>query len=102
MNLQELIDQATEDSERWFPEVAHDLAFMSLAICGETGEMANLVKKIVRGSTDYQDSLPAIKSELVDVFVYLLMIAGVLNLDLEKAYEEKRTYNESRFGKKGS
>lgn len=98
-SLQDLINECAEDSARWFPEVADDLNFMGLAICGETGEMANLLKKVWRGSADMKETLPEIEDELVDVLTYTLMIAGVLNMNLEEAYSRKRRFNELRFNK---
>jgi NTP pyrophosphatase (non-canonical NTP hydrolase) len=94
-----LATQCIADSRRWFPEVADDLAHHVLSLCGEAGELANMVKKLQRGSLDFHDAKVRfdIVMEVTDVYIYLLNIAGLLNVDLEKAYEVKRGKNESRF-----
>jgi NTP pyrophosphatase (non-canonical NTP hydrolase) len=101
--MAEMVKQCKEDSERWFPDTAHDnLPFLVLALAGEVGELANVVKKIVRGSLDGKDA--AVKRQLdmeaTDVLVYLLNIFGVLGVDPKKAYDNIRQLNEKRFGPK--
>lgn len=97
-----LVRQCQEDSQRWFPGVAN-LPFLVLALAGEVGELANVVKKIVRGSLNGKDA--AVKRQLdmeaTDCLVYLLNIFGVLNVDPKKAYDMVRTLNEKRFGNNG-
>ena len=99
--LQELADEAMADSNRWFPGQAKSLAFNTLALCGEAGELANLVKKVERGSLDPSKATTRheIAMEATDVFIYLLNIAAILGIDLERSYKLKRTENERRFGK---
>src|SRR3954462_3665178 len=96
-----LVRQCQEDSQRWFPGTTQDnLPFLVLALAGEVGELANVVKKIVRGSLDPQDA--AVKRQLdmetTDCLVYLLNIFGVLNVDPKRAYDNVRQLNEVRFG----
>jgi NTP pyrophosphatase (non-canonical NTP hydrolase) len=104
--LNALARQCHEDSERWFgdtgtTEPGHDLVHHVLSLCGEAGELANLVKKIDRGSLDINDPSTRIKlaSETTDVFVYLLNIAYILRVDLERSYLHIRANNEDRFMK---
>jgi NTP pyrophosphatase (non-canonical NTP hydrolase) len=99
-----LVRQCQEDSQRWFPGTTQDnLPFLVLALAGEVGELANVVKKIVRGSLDARDA--AVKRQLdmeaTDCLVYLLNIFGALNVDPKKAYDMVRTLNEKRFGSNG-
>jgi NTP pyrophosphatase (non-canonical NTP hydrolase) len=99
-----LVRQCQEDGQRWFPGTTHDnLPFLVLALAGEVGELANVVKKIVRGSLDAKDA--AVKRQLdmeaTDCLVYLLNIFGVLNVDPKKAYDMVRAMNEKRFGSNG-
>jgi NTP pyrophosphatase (non-canonical NTP hydrolase) len=96
-----LSQQAREDSKRWFGDVgAHNsLVHMTLALCGEVGELANIVKKIDRGSLDIKDANVRyqLMMETTDVYVYLLNIAGMLGLDLEQSNQHVRALNEKRF-----
>jgi len=95
-----IVEQCMSDSERWFPKVSHNLAFDVLALAGEVGELANIVKKIERGSLDRRSA--AVRREMVmeatDVYIYLMNIFGVLGVDPEKSYQLKRAENEQRFG----
>ena len=98
--LYSLAKQALEDSRRWFPSSAESIPFTVLALCGEVGEVANVVKKIERGSLDFKDAKVRfdLDMEVADVFTYLVLLAGQLNVDLVKLYEVKRVENERRFG----
>ena len=101
--LVKLAQEALDDSERWFPDLQNGPGAIHhhvLALCGEAGELANVVKKIQRGSLDAADPATQwmLRKELTDVFIYLLNIAGMFNLDLEAANAIVRRENEARFG----
>lgn len=100
--LAHLANQCIQDSERWFGDTGathKDLGFLVLALAGEVGELANIVKKVERGSLSVRD--PKVRHDIVmettDVFVYLLNVAALLNIDLERTYHMKRAENEKRF-----
>jgi NTP pyrophosphatase (non-canonical NTP hydrolase) len=99
--LGQLSIQCIEDSIRWFGDSAlHDnVPYLALAMCGEAGEFANVVKKIQRGSLDPNSPETRVRlaEELTDVFVYMLNIAATLDIDLLKMYEIVRAKNEIRF-----
>jgi NTP pyrophosphatase (non-canonical NTP hydrolase) len=97
-----LAKQCIGDSERWFGDTGEthkDLGFLVLALAGEVGELANIVKKVERGSLSIRNAKVRhdIVMETTDVFVYLLNIAALLNIDLERTYHMKRAENEERF-----
>jgi NTP pyrophosphatase (non-canonical NTP hydrolase) len=98
----DLAVQCAEDSNLWFPGAGSSLAHHTLALAGEVGELANIVKKIERGSLSIHDA--AVKKELAmeqaDIFTYLLNTAHLTRVDLIRAYEEKRRINAQRFGRK--
>jgi NTP pyrophosphatase (non-canonical NTP hydrolase) len=93
---------ADADSRRWFPKTADDMVFMCLALAGEVGELANLIKKVARGTEKLGDAKTqyAVQMEVADIFTYLLDLSILLGVDLEKAYHHKRSLNEKRFGPK--
>jgi len=99
MLLSILARDSHEASHRWFPETADSLAHHTLALCGEAGEVANLVKKIQRGSLDPDD--PAVRrdleNEVADVFIYLLNLVAILKMNLGKRYMDKQKFNQKRF-----
>lgn len=90
-----------EDSKRWFGDqgMHTSVPHMVLAMCGEVGEVANIIKKIERGSLDIKEAKVRrhLAEELADVYTYLLNVCGMLNVDLERAYEVKRGFNNQRF-----
>ena len=100
MSLEDIIKQCLEDSKDWFPSTAGDIGFMTIAMFGEAGEFANLVKKGIRGDVELSDSqyLRNLAMELTDTFIYLCNIAGLMHIDLEKMYQIKRELNVERFG----
>jgi NTP pyrophosphatase (non-canonical NTP hydrolase) len=99
--LVKLEETAISDSHRWFPECDNlGLPFWMLCLTGEVGELANELKKVMRGTANFNDAKVKYKidMEVADIFTYLLQIAGMLQIDLEAAYNVKRQFNEERFG----
>lgn len=99
MNLQDMITGCTEDSQRWFPGT-QGIDFMTLAMCGEAGEVANIVKKYIRGSMSEDRLREEAPEEIVDVLIYLCNMMGLPifeGIDWEAIWHNKRLYNESRF-----
>lgn len=92
--------KALDDSRRWFPKTSESIAFTALALGGEVGEVQNIVKKIERGSLSFGDARVRydLNMEIADVFTYLVLLAGQMNVDLIKLYHLKRIENERRFG----
>lgn len=100
LDLNAMLNEMREDTIRWFGEgMQNNLTVMVLGLVGEAGEVADILKKIQRGSKTMEDVLPDLKTELIDVFHYWLLIVGMLNIDIAEVYAEKRAYNEQRFGK---
>lgn len=93
--------QCQEDSERWFgdSEVSDSVPHHVLALAGEVGELANIIKKIERGSLDFGSSKVRydVAMEIADIFTYLLNLSGMLHINLERVYNLKRTENQKRF-----
>lgn len=87
--------------ERWHPGFPQDdtwnLADWSNAMCGEAGELANVVKKIRRKQTgfvgvldgDMQDLLQKAADEVADVYLYLNLVAVKLGVDFQRAIVKK-------------
>lgn len=59
------------------------LARLALGLCGESGEFAEKVKKIMRGDVEYVDAINDLEQEVGDVLWYLAVITYELlgNLD---------------------
>jgi NTP pyrophosphatase (non-canonical NTP hydrolase) len=58
-----------------------DERFLALALCGETGELANMVKKRWRDGADLTEE---IRDEIADIRVYLELIAKRFDIEGEK------------------
>lgn len=95
--LQALAEDSHAASQRWFPDTAEDLLHHTLAMCGEVGEVANIVKKLHRGSMEPSEAAPLLWGELADVFIYLLNCAFIAKVNLGEAYVRKQQVNEERF-----
>lgn len=65
------------------PGSVEDQRFLALALCGEAGELANIVKKEWRGDNDpaFREKLA---DELGDVYAYLRLNALAHGLDLDE------------------
>lgn len=99
MTLAEMALQCVEDSKLWFPGIAQSVPHHTLSLAGEVGELANLVKKVERGSLDVKDARVRydMAMETTDVFIYTLNIAGLLHVNLAESYKMKRAENTRRF-----
>jgi NTP pyrophosphatase (non-canonical NTP hydrolase) len=95
--------EAGQDSDRWFPRTQASgqlsLAIHALGVNGEAGEVAECIKKFLRGSIDQDTLLQRVQMEIVDVMVYCYNLAWILGLDLETLYDAKRKFNDERFTK---
>lgn len=60
-----------------------------MAITGELGELANVLKKIRRGDFTVEDKRGEIAKEIADVNIYLDLLSAKLGIDLGKAIREK-------------
>lgn len=98
-DLRYIMETCFKDSERWFPDVFNDITMITLGITGEAGEVADELKKMIRGTRSPEEGWPKYAMELVDVLIYVCCAAKILNLDLAEAFWEKRQFNEERFGK---
>jgi NTP pyrophosphatase (non-canonical NTP hydrolase) len=74
--------------KRWEPYSPEDQRFLALALSGEVGEFANIVKKLWRG-----DPVASIRGdladELADIRIYLELLARAYSIDLDAACESK-------------
>lgn len=82
-----------------FPPYSNeDERFLALALCGEAGELANMVKKRWRDGADLTEE---IKDEIADIRVYLELLAKCFGIEGEKLdarVESKLIKVRERFG----
>jgi NTP pyrophosphatase (non-canonical NTP hydrolase) len=79
MNLYALHAVLTDDL---FPvALKTDERFLALALCGEAGELANMIKKRWRDGADLTEE---IKDEIADVRIYLELLAKCFDIEGDK------------------
>ena len=80
---------------RFYPE-GERIVYSALGLAGEAGELANKVKKIMRGDTNREELVEGIKGEMGDVLWYLAAMADDLGLDLAEVASENINKVQSR------
>lgn len=68
------------------------------AVCGELGELANLIKKVERGDITIDDAREEMGKELADVQTYLDILAFRCGVDLGEATRKKFNEVSDRVG----
>ena len=101
MALQELVNEILEfDSRKELQDsnlpTIRNLLFFSNALAGETGEVANDVKKILRDGPSTK-LLEELREELIDVLIYIIKLAILTNTNLDKEWKNKMEILEQRW-----
>ncbi len=79
MNIYDLHERMTG---HLFPAYSStDERFLALALCGEAGELANMIKKRWRDGVDLSEE---IRDEISDIRVYLELIAKCFGIEGDK------------------
>lgn len=94
-----------ENDRNWKDWREVDIKHFALGLFGELGELANKIKKHERFKLGWkgnclndEEFIEAIKSELADIAIYLYLVAGKYNLDMEELVRQKQKINRKRFG----
>ncbi len=93
------LQRAFVNERKW--KKFHTPKNLSMALAGEAAELMEVFqwlsgaesKRVMKNPTKAK----AVSHELADVFYYLLRLADVLGVDLEKAFWEKMRYNQAKY-----
>ncbi|MCX8178251.1 MAG: nucleotide pyrophosphohydrolase [Candidatus Aenigmarchaeota archaeon] len=113
MELREIQKKQLEFDKEYFKkfwDIKNDkifierLQYIVVALVGEIGEYANIVKKISRdyenlNRNNFNQKREELIEELVDCFIYLIIAANLLDIDLEREFLKKLEKNKKRFEK---
>ena len=87
-----------------YTQISKDL----VGLVGEIGEFANVVKKVMLHldrPAEYPfrigEAEACLSEELIDVLIYTIRLAAILDIDIEEEYEKKLSYNLRRYERLG-
>ncbi len=87
MELNEYQDKASVTATFTGKQAEHELMYLTLGACGEVGEIAEKVKKIIRNDDGVisEEKRELLKLEVGDVLWYLSQLSRVLGFSLDEA-----------------
>ena len=87
MNFQEYQEKSRKTAK--YPDAGHNFVYPVLGLAGESGEVAEKVKKIIRdkGGLIDEETREALKKELGDVLWYVSQLATEFGLKLDDVAE---------------
>lgn len=85
--------------DKWRVNSDDDKRFLALALCGEAGELANMIKKQWRG-----DTVPLIDiwKELADIRIYLELLSVAFDCGMDAVCVDKLKEFEARLARRGT
>lgn len=79
-----------------------DGIYLTLGVAGEAGEVADVVKKLVRQDfANKEEFLAKLREEMADLRIYLELLAHCTETDLDMEVERKLQIVEERWRQKG-
>lgn len=101
MKLSDIQEIEHRDVGVYFPDMYKDFDWMvlhtALALAGEVGEVANVVKKFDRGDFGKRTLVERLRDELPDVLIYLVILSETVGVDLTKAWKDKKEKNHAKY-----
>lgn len=87
MEFNEYQDKASVTATFTGKQAEHELMYLTLGACGEVGEIAEKVKKIIRNDDGVisEEKRELLKLEVGDVLWYLSQLSRVLGFSLDEA-----------------
>lgn len=85
MNLSFSEYQKRASTTAVYPNVGHNYIYPTLGLCGEAGEVAEKIKKVIRDNNGFvsNDATSDIVNEIGDIMWYIAQLCTELNISLE-------------------
>jgi len=103
----DVLDQLREANKKRCPEFGHEIddwtpPEWSNAVCGEAGELANVIKKLHRGDYTLKElqENEMIANEAADIVIYLDMFCQRVGINLKNALVNKFNEKSKEIGSK--
>jgi NTP pyrophosphatase (non-canonical NTP hydrolase) len=103
MNLEDLRSANIKRQREWPGDDKADVAFRTIEVAGEFGEVAEAIKKYLRAERGISGStatLEDIADEMADSIIALDLLANQLGLDLGAAVARKFNMTSAKYGLK--
>ena len=76
------------------------MQYATIALAGEVGDL-EFPQEDSEGKEDLWQNrrvlMDGMKEEMVDTFIYLIILSIILKVDIGKAYQEKTKFNEQKY-----
>lgn len=97
-NLQKYL-QGFADERNW--NQYHTPKNLAMALAGESGELLEIFQWLSPQESTHANLGPqnrqAVQDELADIFIYLIRLAAILEIDLEQAFWTKMEKNAEKY-----
>ncbi|MBD3385436.1 nucleotide pyrophosphohydrolase [candidate division KSB1 bacterium] len=99
MDFEKLKKQLQEFADRRDWNQFHSPKNLSMALISEAGELIEHFQWLTEEQSQSLDKeeLEQVAQEIADVQIYLVRLADMLNIDLEKAVQQKIKINEEKY-----
>lgn len=87
----------TEARKTAFCPPEHKITYPAIGLAGEAGELANKVKKLLRGDSNRDELLAGVKAEMGDILWYLAALADDIGVSLSEVAGENIEKLASRY-----
>lgn len=77
----------------------HKITYPAIGLAGEAGELANKVKKLLRGDQNVEELHAAIRAEMGDILWYLAALADDLGVSLSEVAGDNIAKLQDRYSR---
>ena len=99
MDISKIQNQLSNFASERDWEQFHSPKNLSMALSVEASELVEIFQWLTLEESNFPDQkqLASIRSEVADIAMYLIRFCGVLEIDLERAIEEKLIQNGNKY-----